>query len=146
MGSGFRTGKITYFFNPAILDSQRLDQNVVLVKLNGNDLYFDPGASFIPFGMLPWSETGVQGLKLDKDGGSWVTTMMPESSTSKITRTANLKLMPDSGGLEGKLTVSYTGLEASRRRREERHEDEAAHKKFLEDEVREFVPSAVDVE
>jgi len=135
-----------YFFNPAILDSQRLDQNVVLVKLNGNDLYFDPGAAFIPFGMLPWSETGVQGLKLDKDGGAWVTTVMPESSTSKITRTANLKLMPDSGGLEGKLTVSYTGLEASRRRREERHEDEAAHKKFLEDEVREFVPSAVDVE
>jgi len=135
-----------YFFNPAILDSQRLDQNVVLVKLNGNDLYFDPGAAFIPFGMLPWSETGVQGLKLDKDGGAWVTTVMPESSTSKITRTANLKLKPDSGGLEGKLTVSYTGLEASRRRREERHEDEAAHKKFLEDEVREFVPSAVDVE
>jgi hypothetical protein len=135
-----------YFFNPVTLDSEKLDANVVLVKLNGNDLYFDPGSAFTPYGLLPWSETGVNGLKLDKDGGTWVTTLMPASSMSKINRTANLKLMADSGGLEGKLTVSYTGLEASRRRREERHEDETERKKFLEDEVREFVPTAIEVE
>lgn len=135
-----------YFFNPVALQSDRLDTNVVLVKLNGNDLYFDPGAAFTPYGLLPWEETGVQGLRLDKDGGSWVTTLMPASSMSKINRTANLKFMSDSGSLEGKLTVSYTGLEASRRRREENHEDETNRKKFLEDEVREFVPAAIDVE
>jgi transglutaminase-like putative cysteine protease len=135
-----------YFFHPAIMDSQRLDANVVLVKLNGNDLYFDPGSAFIPYGFLPWEETGVEGLKLDKDGGSWVTTVMPASSMSKINRTANLKLVADTGSLEGKLIVNYTGLEASRRRREERNEDETERKKFLEDEVREFVPSAIDVE
>src|SRR5580765_4637 len=92
-----------YFFNPVTLQSDRLDTNVVLVKLNGNDLYFDPGAAFTPYGLLPWEETGVQGLKLDKDGGSWVTTLMPASSMSKINRTANLKFMSDSGSLEGKL-------------------------------------------
>jgi len=135
-----------YFFNPVALQSDRLDTNVVLVKLNGNDLYFDPGAAFTPYGLLPWEETGVQGLRLDKDGGSWVTTLMPASSMSKINRTANLKFMSDSGSLEGKLTVSYTGLGASRRRREENHEDETNRKKFLEDEVREFVPAAIDVE
>ncbi|HSS98826.1 MAG TPA: DUF3857 domain-containing protein [Terriglobales bacterium] len=135
-----------YFFNPAVLDGDRLDANVVLVKLNGSDLYLDPGSAFTPYGLLPWTETGVKGLKLDKDGGSWVDTVMPDSSTSKISRTANLKLVPDSGGLEGKLTVTYTGLEASRRRREERHEDETNRKKFLEDEVREFVPAAIEVD
>lgn len=135
-----------YFFNAASYDSDRLNTNVVLVKVNGNDLYFDPGAAFTPYGLLPWEETGVKGLKLDKDGGSWVTTLLPASSMSKINRTANLKLVSDSGGLEGKLTVSYTGLEASRRRREERHEDETNRKKFLEDEVREFVPAAIEVE
>jgi hypothetical protein len=135
-----------YLFNPAILDSERLDANLVLVKVNGNDLYFDPGSAFTPYGLLPWEETGVQGLKLDKDGGAWITTLMPASSMSKINRTANLKLMAETGGLEGKLTVSYTGLEASRRRREERHEDETNRKKFLEDEIREFVPAAIDVE
>jgi hypothetical protein len=135
-----------YFFHSNTMDDQKLNTNVVLVKLNGNELYFDPGSAFTPYGLLPWEETGVQGLKLDKDGGSWVTTLMPASSMSKINRTANLKLMSDSGSLEGKLTVSYTGLEASRRRREENHEDDTDRKKFLENEVREFVPAAINVE
>ena len=33
-----------------------------------------------------------------------------------------------------------------RRRVEERNEDETARKKFLEDEVREYIPAAIDVE
>ena len=59
-----------YFFSPVSMDGRRLDANVVVVKLDGKDVFFDPGAAFTPFGMLPWMETGVKGLKLDKDGGS----------------------------------------------------------------------------
>jgi hypothetical protein len=59
-----------YFFAPLTMESAKLDANVVQVKLNGKDLYFDPGAAFTPFGFLTWSETGVQGLRLDKDGGA----------------------------------------------------------------------------
>ena len=66
-----------YFFVPQTMDGRRLDANVVFVKLNGKDIFFDPGAAFTPFGMLPWVETGVQGLKLDKDGGTWVQTRFP---------------------------------------------------------------------
>jgi len=33
---------------------------------------------------------------------------------------------------EGKLTLTFTGLEAMRRRVEERHEDETARKKFMQ--------------
>ena len=69
-----------YFFNPATMDGRRLDENVVVVKLNGKNMFFDPGTAFMPYGMLPWTETGVSGLKLDKDGGSWLQTELPESS------------------------------------------------------------------
>ncbi len=65
-----------YFFDPGTMESGKLDTNVVLVKLNGKDLYLDPGAEFTPFGLLPWSETGVQGLQLNKDGGTWVKTTL----------------------------------------------------------------------
>ncbi len=135
-----------YFFHRESMDGSKLDANVVLVKLNGKDLYFDPGAAFTPYGMLPWVETGVPGLKLDKDGGSWVMTTLPESSLSQINRSANLKLIPETGSLEGKLTITYTGLEATSRRLEERNEDEAERKKYLEDEVKEYIPAAIDVE
>jgi Domain of Unknown Function with PDB structure (DUF3857) len=137
--------RANYFFKPDSMDSRRLDANVVVAKLNGQDMYFDPGAAFVPFGMLPWTETGVAGLKLDKDGGTWVQTAVPRSTDSAIHRKAELRFT-EGGDLEGKLTVSYTGLEGAERRVEERLADDAARKKYLEDEVKEWIPAACDVD
>ncbi|HWC15788.1 MAG TPA: DUF3857 domain-containing protein [Terriglobales bacterium] len=134
-----------YFFHPAIMDANQLDTNVVLVKVNGKDMYLDPGAAFTPYGMLQWSETGVQGLRLDKDGGTWVRTTLPESTESRIDRKAALTLS-ETGDLEGKLTITFVGLEAMQRRLEERHEDEADRKKFLEDEAKECIPAASEID
>ena len=134
-----------YFFNPIVMDAYKLDANVVLVKLNGKEMYFDPGAAFTPFGMLAWSETGVQGLRLDKDGGTWVRTTLPESSDSRIERNATLNLS-ETGDLEGKLTITFVGLEAMQRRVEERNEDESERRKFLEDEAKEYISAASEVD
>lgn len=141
----FVPDRYQYFFNPKTMESRKLDATVVLVKLNGKELYFDPGAEFTPYGMLTWSETGVTGLRLGKDGGSWIKTTLPESSDSRIDRKAKFKLT-DSGDLEGKLTVTCTGLEALYQRVEERHADDAARKKFLEDQIKNQAPVALEVE
>lgn len=134
-----------YFFNRASLDGRRLDANVVVVKVNGKDVFFDPGAAFTPFGMLPWVETGVVGLKLDKDGGTWLQTALPDSSQSAVQRKAELNLSDD-GTLEGKVVVTFSGLEALWRRVEERLSDDAERKKFLEDELKGSVPAGCEVE
>jgi hypothetical protein len=134
-----------HFFAPNNMRARDLNSNVVLVKYAGKDAYFDPGAEYTPFGLLPWHETGTTGLKLDKDGGTWITTTTPESSASVAERKADLKMSTD-GTLEGKLTVTFTGLEALSRRVEERNEDEAHRKKFLEDYVREIIPAGIEVE
>ena len=135
-----------YFFTPKTMQSEKLNANVVLVKLNGKDLYFDPGAAFTPFGLLTWYEAGTPGLRLDKDGGSWIMTTLPPSSDSRIERNAKLKLSSDTGGLEGALTITYTGLEAMYRRLDQRNSDDVARKTFLEDEVKEQVPAAIEVD
>jgi hypothetical protein len=134
-----------YFFSPQTMDGRRLDANIVVVKLNGKDVFFDPGAAFTPFEMLPWVETGVNGLRLDKDGGSWLQTTLPAAKESSIQRKAELKLSA-TGDLEGKLIVTFTGLEASHRRVEEHLADDAARKKSLEDEIKESIPAACEVE
>ena len=150
-GAGFDASPVristrdSHFFRNSIMNARDLNTNVVLVRLNGKDLYFDPGSAFTPFGMLPWSETGTPGLKLDKDGGSWITTPNPDSSASQIIRKADLALTSE-GNLEGKLKVTFTGLEAMWRRVEERNEDEAQRKKMLEDYVKEIVPVGIEVE
>jgi len=134
-----------YFFNPNLMDDHKLDANLVVVKLNGKDLFFDPGAAFTPFGMLEWPETGVTGLRLDKDGGAWIETPVPESSASRISRTAKLNLSLN-GDLEGTLSVTFTGLEAMKRRLEERNQDETDRRTFLEDEAKEYVPAASEIQ
>jgi hypothetical protein len=94
---------------------------------------------------LPWLETGVNGLKLDKDGGSWLQTALPDSSQSGIQRKAEL-MLTETGDLEGKLTITYTGLEGAQRRVEERLADDTERKKYLEDEVKASIPAACDVD
>jgi Domain of Unknown Function with PDB structure (DUF3857) len=134
-----------YFFTPQTMQSGMLDANVVLVKLNGKDLYFDPGAEFTPFGLLTWSETGVIGLRLDKDGGAWIRTALPASSDSCVGRKAKLKLS-DAGDLEGKVTITYTGLEGLYHRLDVRNLDEVARNRFLEDGLKGQVSDAAEVE
>lgn len=134
-----------YRFSPRIMDGRWLLTTVALLKVNGEDLYLDPGSEFAPFGMLSLSKTGVSGYRLDKDGGGWVKTTLPASSQSQIERKAELKLT-DTNDLEGKLTVTYTGLECSARRFDKRFADDAERKKFLEDEVEEWIPTVSQAE
>jgi hypothetical protein len=141
----YASERSNYFFDPVIQDAKRLDSDLILVKVNGKDIFCDPGAAFTPYAMLMWPETGVTGLRLDKDGGTWIRTMIPESSASRTVRKANLALS-ETGDLEGTLTVTFTGLEAMQRRLDEQHEDDADRKKFLEDEVKEYVPAASEVD
>jgi len=133
------------FFNYRVQNPADLNSNVVLVTLDGKQMFLDPGTAFAPFGLLPWSETAVRGLRLDKDGGTWVDTPLTETEESRVERKGRLKLTAD-GTLEGKMTVTFTGQESLWRRLEERNEDDAARKQFLEDEIKADVPTGIVVE
>ena len=134
-----------HFFNPGLMNPDDLNTNVVLVKFDGKDFYLDPGVAFAPFGMLPWYETGVKGLRVDKDGGTWIVTSNPDAAASGIERQAKLQL-DDSGSLEGDVTLTFKGLSAIWRRSDENEEDDAARKKFLEDEIKSYVPVSIEAE
>jgi Domain of Unknown Function with PDB structure (DUF3857) len=133
-----------YFFDRRLMNPTELNSRIVVVKLDGHDLFLDPGTPFNPFGQLPWPETAVSGLRLDRDGGTWVTTPVPAATDSSIARTADLTLTA-TGSLEGKITVTYTGLEALARRVRERNEDEVARRRFLEVQVRSSIANRSEV-
>jgi hypothetical protein len=134
-----------YFFTPKLMQSAKLNTNVVVVKLDGKDIYLDPGVVFTPFGLLEWSETGVPGLRLDHNGGTWIQTRLPQASESRIERAGKLKLT-DSGDLVGKMTVTYIGLEAMYQRLEKRRADHAERKKFLEEGLMSEISAGSEVE
>jgi hypothetical protein len=133
------------FLNLSFMDSAALRANVVLVKVNGKDVYLDPGTAFAPFGLLPWNETATPGIRLDNDGGTWIRTPLPDSAESQIQRTAQFRLS-ETGNLEGKLAVTYTGLEAMYRRFEVLNSDEVRRKEYLEELVKVQVPTAAEVQ
>jgi hypothetical protein len=132
-----------YFFNKAFMNSGQLNGYLVATKLDGKDVYLDPGIPFTPFGLLPWWETAVAGLRLSKDGSVWINTPNPAHADSRIERKASLKL--DSGTLSGKLTVTYTGLAAAQRRLDQRDQDATARKQYLEDEVQRAISTGINV-
>ena len=134
-----------YFFNDKRMNNNELNTNVAIVKVDSKDVFCDPGSAFVPYGLLPWYETAVKGLKLNRDGGAWIETSLPESSASTIKRVANLKLS-DEGSLEGTASLSFTGLEAVPRRREYMHQDDEARKKYLEELLKAYIPAASEVE
>jgi hypothetical protein len=131
-------------FDPKLLSDKQLEVEIVRVKLNGSDLYLDPGTQFCPFGLVAWTHTSVPALELDKNGGAFV--VIPTTSADKtITRrTADLHFRPD-GSLEGEITVEFKGNQALQHRVEALIKDEAGGAKDLEDELRSWLPDGASV-
>jgi hypothetical protein len=132
------------FFDPSLMNARDLNTCVVLVNLGDSAVYLDPGTPFMPFAFLPWSETGVKSLRLGANGGQWVSTTVPGAAESRVERKAAVKLS-QSGTLEGKVTVTYSGLEASWRRLNQRNEDATDRQKFLEQDLEAGVSTGIDV-
>jgi hypothetical protein len=133
-----------YFFDPALMNPGQLNTNVVVVSLDGHDIYLDPGSAFAPFGVLPWRETAVQCLRLSKIGGSWVIPPLPKAEDSRIERKGSFTL-DSRGNLTGTLTITYSGNEALWRRVREHNEDDAERKRMLEKEVESAIPASSEV-
>jgi hypothetical protein len=100
------------FFHPQMEDPSELDTDVVWVHLADKDVYLDPSARYYPYGLLPWSETGVQGLRLNKQGGDFISTPEPKLTDARLERHGELTVDAD-GNLSGKMTIDYFGRPVS---------------------------------
>jgi transglutaminase-like putative cysteine protease len=138
-------GRSEYFFNKSRMNEEELNADAVLVKSAGQDLVLDPATKFAPYGLLPWQETGVTGLRIDKDGGTWIQTLVPESADCKVIRQGDFKL-DDDGTLEGTATITYTGLEALRLRLSAIFADDTEKKSDLEEGLKDTIPVVSEVE
>jgi hypothetical protein len=133
------------FFHKSVRRFDRLDTEIAVVKLNGTEMYLDPGVPFCPFGMLSWEDTGVQGLMLNKEDAKWIKTPLPGPEESVQQRVAELTLDRE-GTLTGEVKVRFSGQEALRRRLNARNDDDAERKKDLEKEFKDSLPSTATVE
>ncbi len=135
-----------YFNHREILDFRRMHELVAVVKLNGKEIYLNPGVPFCPYGLLPWEQTGVDGLLLTNPlNAVWGKTPQPVLQDSMESRAAKLQVSRD-GSLEGEVEVTYEGQDALSKRLAWIWEDEAARKKYMEDKLKEWLPTGSTVE
>jgi Domain of Unknown Function with PDB structure (DUF3857)/Transglutaminase-like superfamily len=132
------------FFSSKLLSLENLGGRVALVKLNGKELYLQPGIRFCPFGMMRWTNTSTDALMFDKKGGTFVTVPPLTSQQSLTHRVATMELT-DEGSLKGELLVEFKGQEALEHRLDALNSDEAGRKKDLEDEVKSWLPGGARV-
>jgi len=132
-------------FEREVLDGTQFNGMVVLVRLNGKSLFFDPATRFCPYGMVPWYETDTTGVAWDKNGGEIVKPVAPTGDASTIERKAELTLQAD-GALEGNLEVEFSGQEAMELRTSAADEDDGGRKKIIEDTVKRWATAGTTVD
>ncbi len=133
-----------HFFNAALLNPYQFDAEVALVKLNGKDLFLDPGTPYCTFGLLSWAKTGVKGLLTIKGQTTLIKTPDPTGADAVLERKADFQLS-DTGDLAGKLEITFTGQEAVQRKLENLHADDTARTKSLEKDVKSWLPASATV-
>jgi len=115
-----------------------------LVKLNGADVYLQPGVRFCPYGLLRWPNTSTEALKYDKKGGSFLLVPPMTNDKSLTHRVAKVELT-DEGALSGEITVEFQGEEALEHRLDALDTDDAGKKKDLENELKSWLPGGAGV-
>jgi hypothetical protein len=127
------------FFQHNMQDARQLNGHIVEVQLADKSLYLDPGVPHCPFGSLRWSRTGVSGLRLEKDGGTFVQTPNPKSEEAMIERKALISWNEE--GIKGQMLVTFKGQEALMKRISALEDDAETRKKDLEDEAENWLPA-----
>jgi hypothetical protein len=127
-------------FFPQIQDPSALRADIVWVKAGDKEYWLDPAVHEFPFGILPWYETNTPGVRISSKLPDMITSPEPKLDDAVITRTADVTLDAD-GNAEAKVSVDFSGQIAAMWREDYRKDDETAHKKAVEDRVKEWMPS-----
>jgi hypothetical protein len=110
------------FFDKSFPDSYFVDPSSVAVKVGDEWRLFNPGSTYVTFGMLRWQEEGQPTLIADEREPFWMSSPISPPEKSREKRTAKFKLSDD-GTLEGDVRIEYTGHVAADLK--ERNDDES---------------------
>lgn len=98
-----------HLFDPNYLSLSQLDSVLVVLKLDGKDVFLDPGAAFCPFGQLHWAHTLAGGIDENEKRPSFAP---PNNAKDAITaHTADLTIDAQ-GNVSGTVKILMNGPEA----------------------------------
>ena len=129
------------FFDRTFPDPYFLRTISIAVKFSSDWRFFDPGSTYVPYGMLPWQEEGEAALITDPGTPLFVITPVTAPEKSRQMQTAKLRLTED-GALEGDVRVEYTGHLAVEMKKRNDDDSPAQREQNLRNAIKERLPAA----
>lgn len=138
-GSVWVTSRARGIFHMDLENPRELDDEFVWVHAGDKDYFLDPSVEFCPFDMIPWYETALSALRPTKQGATFMKVPDPPSTQSVVSRKVDLAL-DESGNFTGTFKLSFTGDRALGWREDGRNKDDAARRKMMLDDAKQYFP------
>lgn len=129
------------FFRPEIPDDSQLTSEIVIVMIDGKEVFLDPGTPLCPFGHLAWQHNSTQGIRQTPDGSAAIAQTPSADYKQAISKRVGRLLLSEDGNVKGKIGMAWAGEEALIHRLSGLKTDVAGRKKDLEDELKAILPA-----
>jgi len=135
-----------YFFQQNIPNPRQLTSEIVIVVVDGKEIFLDPGTPLCPFGHLKWQHTSTHGIRQTADG-SVALVPTPEANYKEAIskRVGNITINED-GSAKGSIGIGWAGEEALVHKLRGLKTDAAGRKKELEDNLKAMLPNGATVQ
>ncbi len=129
------------FFQPNVPDRGQLGSEIVIVMLDGKEVFLDPGTPLCSFGHLAWQHTSTQGIRQTPDGSTMLAPTPGANYKDAISKRVGRLILGEDGSVKGKIGIAWAGEEALVHRLSSLKTDEAGRKKDLEEELKATLPA-----
>ena len=99
-------------FDPGFLSLDQLTSTLVVLHINGTNVFLDPGERFLPYGQLHWSHSLCGGLLETGENASIAAVTPPSLSKDAITAHTGDLTVDAQGGVAGTVKILMSGPEA----------------------------------
>jgi hypothetical protein len=130
-------------FTPEYLYFDQLDDDIILIAINGKDIMLDPGQKMCPFQVVHWKHSGAGGIRESADGRSIVTSPQQPYSANTILRMGDIHV-DDHGSALGTFRFVMTGQEALRWRQAALENDDTEVKKEFDQSLATIAPQGME--
>ena len=129
-------------FEPGYLFFGQLDDDIVILTINGKTIVLDPGEKMCPFQTVHWKHSGASGIRQSADGRAIAVSPYQAYTANTLTRMGDLALAED-GSVSGSFRFVMTGQQALLWRQTALENDPEEVKKRFDRWLQSIVPAGV---
>jgi hypothetical protein len=138
------TNRDDNIFEKQLPSMDQLDDDIVIVELDGKDRFFDPGSRYCTFGQLNWMHSDTAGLR-QIAGGTAIAPTVPMIYKESLKEWIARLQLDKTGSVTGLVQMRFTGAPALEWRQAILRNDMTEETKNLEDSVKAKLPGGLNV-